>query len=165
MRVAVDGLVVSVEKVELNRWLVQRICPRCGRRFNYVNTVRRGDRVYRYCVHVEGSYKDPQTGKRKRKVKVCYVGPPEYEYVTKLHELEQLNFRGALEADRLGKYLRDVLEYVLNPRRVALVELGYAALTDDGWVVDGQKARQLLELLEKAVEKLRKGSGDKRWWR
>ena len=145
-----------VEKVEKNKWLVLRICPRCGKRFNYINVVRRGDHEYKYCVHVQGYVTDPLTGKRKRKVKKCYVGATEYEYVSKLHELEGLTFRGALEDGRLGKYLRDVLEYVLNPRRVALVELGYASLSTNGWVVDSQGARYLLELLEKAVEKMKK---------
>jgi hypothetical protein len=58
----------------------ERICPRCGKPFNYLSTTTIGKRTYVYAVHVikaEG----------KNHIKKCYLGPREgYYKVEGLHE-------------------------------------------------------------------------------
>lgn len=141
----------------MESWERAKICPRCGKPFNYVNKVRietsEGKwRVYKVCVHVLGYERDPKTGRRRRIVKTCYVGPSTYEYVTKLHEKEQLTLMGALEPGRVYNYLIKTIDYLIAGN--ALERLGLVAVSEDGSRAINEAAalelsRQLRSLAEK----------------
>ncbi len=134
----------------VNKYLENRICPRCGAKFDYIDTKRVGGREYLYCVHVQYE-RDPATGERKKRKKKCYVGPAgQYEYVTRQHRRESLAFRGMLHSQRLYEYLQDILANSLDGG-VFLERLGIAAFKDGKWVVDEQAAANLRELLKKAA--------------
>ena len=86
----------------------EKLCPRCGKEFKYIEERRQNDRVYFYAVHV---YRD---NNGKRKIKKCYLGPLTYEYVSKLHTKEGLTFKGLLETNRAIEYLETILQSLLN---------------------------------------------------
>ena len=85
-----------------------KVCPRCGKEFAYIEQRRQNDRVYFYAVHVIKE----KSGKRK--IRKCYLGPLTYEYVTRLHQKENLTFKGLLEANRTLEYLEAILQSLLN---------------------------------------------------
>ena len=59
----------------------QTICPRCGLPVSYFEKHRSGDKEYLYAVHYYG-YSRTASGKVKKKVRKCYLGPVgAYEYV------------------------------------------------------------------------------------
>ena len=78
-------------------------CPRCGLRVNWLEKRERGGRAYYYAVH----YKGREGGKKV--VSKCYLGPKEYEYVTKTHEGLGLTLRGLVEPRRVLDYLDSLL--------------------------------------------------------
>lgn len=83
----------------------ERICPRCGLRYSWVERRRVDDQVYIYAVH------DTMVGD-KRRIKKCYLGPVSYKYVTRLHEREGLVLRGLADSDRVMEYLDALIEYL-----------------------------------------------------
>ena len=83
-------------------------CPRCGKEFKYIEERRQNDRVYFYAVHVE------KLPGGKRKIRKCYLGPLTYEYVSRLHQRENLTFKGLLETYRAIDYLEAILQSLLN---------------------------------------------------
>ena len=95
-----------------------RICPRCGEPFSYLE--RHRDKVsgktYYYAVHYMG-YSRTSSGKIRKKVRKCYLGPEYYDYVTLTHEREGLVLRGMLDRDRVLSYL-DALIGFLNRVRM-----------------------------------------------
>ena len=76
----------------------QKICPRCGLKYSWMERRRSNGREYYYAVHVEGS--------KRRK---CYLGPREYENVSRLHYDVALTFKGLLERGRAVDYLESLL--------------------------------------------------------
>ena len=85
-----------------------KVCPRCGRQYEYIEERKQGERVYFYAVHVE------KLPGGKRRVKRCYLGPLVYSYVSKLHRKEGLVFKGLLEVNRAIEYLESILQSLLN---------------------------------------------------
>jgi len=85
-----------------------KVCPRCGREYQYIEQRRQGNQTYFYAVHVE------RIGNGKRKIKKCYLGPLVYQYVSKLHERENLVLKGLLETNRALEYLEAILQSLLN---------------------------------------------------
>ena len=89
-------------------FLINKICPRCGHKYTYIEQRKQGNRIYYYAVHVikeKGG---------KRRIRKCYLGPSAYIYVTRLHEKENLVFRGLLETNRAIEYLEAILQSLLN---------------------------------------------------
>ena len=82
----------------------EKVCPRCGLKYSYIERRRVGDQVYLYAVHylkVEG----------KRRVHKCYLGPESsYIYVSRLHEF---TLRGPLDKKRVLKYLSSLLDILV----------------------------------------------------
>ena len=107
----------------------EKICPRCGQKYSYIERRKVGSQVYLLAVHyfkVGG----------KRKVRKCYLGPEsEYIYVSRLHEFP---LRGPLDKERILKYLRSL---------VALL-----VLRKDKF--DEKTKREIKEELIKAIESL-----------
>jgi len=64
--------------------------------------------VYYYAVHV---FKDSSG---KRRVKKCYLGPEEYEYVSRLHAKEGLTLKGLRDRQRALEYLDALISYLQN---------------------------------------------------
>ncbi len=92
---------------------VIRVCPRCGRPCSYIRERKVNDRVYLYAVHY---YRD-STGRRR--VKECYLGPKDhYKYVTKMHEKEELVFKGLIEQERILEYFDAIVNYMANSDNV-----------------------------------------------
>ncbi len=86
-------------------------CPRCGRRVVRVRERRIGNRVYLYAVHYEGG--------RKRE---CYLGPKDrYEYVSRLHERENLALRGLVDKFRAIQYLESLASFLAETDDVELL--------------------------------------------
>ena len=100
------------------------ICPKCGLPISYIDSYKRGGNTYYLAVHYLGYVKD-QTGKVKKKIKKCYLGPKEYVYVSALHQDLRLVFRGLLENERILNYLKALREALedMKLRRELLVEL------------------------------------------
>ncbi|OYT57274.1 MAG: hypothetical protein B6U76_01490 [Desulfurococcales archaeon ex4484_217_2] len=111
-----------------------RICPRCGRKFSYLEKHRRGDRIYVYAVHYEGYSK---SGRRiSKRITKCYLGPvEEYEYVS---ALQPITLYGLLKKGRLYSYVRELTSFVMK-----------APLSKE-------LAIQIAEQFEEAAEVLRK---------
>ena len=88
--------------------IFSKICPRCGREYQYIEQRRQGNQTYFYAVHIE------RIGNGKRRVRKCYLGPLKYEYVTRLHQKEGLTFKGLLEVNRAIEYLESILQSLIN---------------------------------------------------
>jgi len=86
------------------------VCRRCGRPISWIETRRRGDQVYYYAVHYSGYIRD-SSGKVRKRVTKCYLGPQEYVYVSKLHEDLGLALRGAIDPGRVYQYLKVLKEH------------------------------------------------------
>ena len=52
----------------------ERICPRCGQPYSYIDSYRRGSQVYYAAVHLEKGEEGGRARKRK-----CYLGPKVYK--------------------------------------------------------------------------------------
>jgi hypothetical protein len=98
-------------------------CPRCGRPVNYVERQRRGGRWYYYAAHYEGC--DIVGGRVRKRVRKCYLGPEEYEYVTRTHGDLGVIFRGAINSTRIISYLDELLDNVdyINLNRHTAMEI------------------------------------------
>ena len=82
----------------------EKICPRCGLRYSYIERRRVGDQVYLLAVHYTFN-------KGRRKVRKCYLGPEgDYIYVSRLHEF---TLRGPVDKLRILKYLRSLKGIIL----------------------------------------------------
>ena len=82
-----------------------KICPRCGLKYSYIDRKKVGDQVYLYAVHY-------LKGGSKKKARKCYLGPEDkYIYVSKMHEF---TLRGPLDKKRVLKYLRSLKEIILT---------------------------------------------------
>jgi len=121
---------------------VERLCPRCGQRFSYIERREARGREYFYAVHYFGYA--VVDGKVKKKVKKCYLGPREYEYVEKLHDL---GLAGLIDKERFKRYLEELLDSMEVGLRELLElvrELATRALEEvEG--VEPAKARELSE--------------------
>jgi hypothetical protein len=110
----------------------ERVCPRCGQPFSYIESYTRGSQTYYVAVHYEGYEKVEVGGKKrvKKKVRKCYLGPQTYRYVEKLHEL---GLSGPIDRERFKRYFKELLDEVdLSPRElIAMIEeLGLRLLED-----------------------------------
>ena len=86
--------------------VVERVCPRCGSKYNWIERHKRGGRIYLYAVHKEGKGKNAKRWK-------CYLGPSNsYVYVTKTHRQEGLRLKGLADVDRALEYLDALINYV-----------------------------------------------------
>ena len=84
----------------------ERVCPRCGSRYAYLEEHARGDRCYVYAVHKEGRGKSAKRWK-------CYLGPSGgYAYVSKTHAREGLVLKGLQDADRAFEYIDALIAYI-----------------------------------------------------
>jgi len=120
----------------------ERFCPRCGREVSYVERQVKGSQTYFYAVHYMGY---ERVGlKIKKKVKKCYLGPREYEYVEKLHNL---GLAGLVDRERFRRYLKELLDSMEVGLRELLElvrELAERAL-EEVEDVEPAKARELSE--------------------
>ena len=96
--------------MSIENLLSRKICPRCGQEFSYLEKQVKNGRVYYVAVHYLGYEKTPD-GKVKKKVKKCYLGPINYEYVTRLHNF---TLHGMIVSDRELKYLEEILIELRN---------------------------------------------------
>ena len=120
----------------------ERFCPRCGREVSYVERQVKGSQTYYYAVHYFGY--EVVNGKVKKKVKKCYLGPREYEYVEKLHSL---GLAGLIDRERFRRYLKELLdstEMDLKELLEVVRELATRAL-EEVEELDSARARELLE--------------------
>jgi hypothetical protein len=79
-------------------------CPRCGGVISYIERQKKGGKYYYYAVHYLG-YTKTSTGKVRKNVKKCYLGPETYDYVSKTHSDLGIVFEGAVEERRVIHYL------------------------------------------------------------
>jgi len=85
----------------------EKVCPRCGLKYSYIERRSVGDQVYLYAVHY-------LKVKGKRKVRKCYLGPESsYIYVSKMHEF---TLRGPLDKLRILNYLDAILNLLVLER-------------------------------------------------
>jgi uncharacterized protein (DUF1778 family) len=84
----------------------EKICPRCGMKFSYVEERRIGNNSYFYAVHVS------REGK-KRRVRKCYLGPSgSYVHVSHLHRDEGLELKGLMDRNRAIEYMNRLIDYI-----------------------------------------------------
>jgi hypothetical protein len=110
----------------------ERVCPRCGQPYSYIESYTRGSQTYYVAVHYEGYEKVEKGGKKKvkKKVRKCYLGPQTYKYVEKLHEL---GLSGPIDRERFKRYFRELLDEVdlsLGELVSMIEELGLRLLED-----------------------------------
>jgi len=106
----------------------EKVCPRCGQPFSYIESYAKGSQRYYVAVHYEGYQK--VEGKIKKKVRKCYLGPQVYKYVEKLHGLE---LSGPIDKERFKRYFKGLLDEVeLSPRELVsmIEELGSRLLEE-----------------------------------
>jgi len=137
----------------------EKLCPRCGQPFSYLESYKRGSQTYYVAVHYEGYEKVEVEGRRKvkKKARKCYLGPQIYKYVEKLHEL---GLSGAIDRERFKRYFKELLNEVdLSPGELVsmIEELGSRLLeeldlagADEGLA---ERLRGCHQLLLKAYEK------------
>jgi hypothetical protein len=136
----------------------ERVCPRCGQPYSYVESYKRGSQTYYVAVHYEGYEKVEEGGKKKvkKKVRKCYLGPQTYKYVEKLHEL---GLSGPIDRERFKRYFRELLDEVdLSPGElIAMIEeLGLRLLEDLDLV---EADRGLAEGLQRCYKLMLKAYG------
>ena len=108
-----------------------RVCPRCGLPFSYVKEKRINGRVYLYAIHYI------KEGPGRRRVKERYLGPKDrYEYVTRMHEKENLVLKGLIEQERAVQYLYSIVSYMVSTK------------------LDRDTAKLIIETLKEAVQEL-----------
>jgi len=78
-------------------------CPRCGSPVSWVEKQRKGSRVYYVAVHYLGYSREG--GRVRKQVRKCYLGPEEYDYVTRLHQNLGIVLEGAVVDRRVVHYL------------------------------------------------------------
>jgi hypothetical protein len=116
------------EKAEAEKEAEKKLCPRCGQPYSYIENYRRGSQTYYVAVHYEGYEK--VSGKVKKKVRKCYLGPQVYRYVEGLHEL---GLSGAIDKERFKRYFKELLDQVdLSPKELTAMieELGSRLLEE-----------------------------------
>ena len=118
-------------------------CPRCGAEISWIETQKKKDRVYYYAVHYTGY--DKVGSKVRKKVRKCYLGPEEYEYVSRLHSDLGLKLEGAVVEKRVVHYLDAFVEALVKADldRLTLVEII-------------NKLKHLTERLDEYVKELEK---------
>lgn len=85
--------------------LEQKICPRCGRRFTYLEERKNGSNTYVYCVHV-------RKHNGKRSIKKCYLGPKTAYIYTNTFNFNILTVRSPLADSSADiKYLIELMQY------------------------------------------------------
>jgi hypothetical protein len=90
------------------------VCPRCGER-GWLERRRVGNNEYFYCHH---EYREGGG----RRVRTCYLGPREYVYVERTHNL---GLAGPLDRDRFRKYFEELLDHFdLDGLKWALRKVG-----------------------------------------
>ncbi len=107
----------------------QRVCPKCGLPYSYLEKREVNGRVYYYAVHY---YREG--GKRRKRR--CYLGPKVYGYVS---PIQGFPLRGMNE---LGRYL-EYLEHLV-------VELSEAELSEAEAEKVIELGRKLIEVAERA---------------
>jgi len=85
----------------------ERICPKCGFPYSYIEERKVGNNVYYYAVHYLKT-------KGKRKKRYCYLGAKDYINVAKVHEDLGLSFHSQVQNNRALSYLRQILSYFEN---------------------------------------------------
>ncbi len=86
-----------------------RVCPRCGRPYNYIKEKKVNGRTYLYAIH----YTKDSSGRAK--ITECYLGPKDrYEYVTKMHIKEGLILKGLMDQERAVQYLCSIINHIIN---------------------------------------------------
>ena len=108
---------MGIKPSKIEELLKHRICPRCKSPFSYLerHRDRKTGKVYYYAVHYEGYTRTP-SGKIKKKVRKCYLGPDFYNYVSLTHGDEGLVFRGMLDSERILVYLDIIIGYLRRTR-------------------------------------------------
>jgi hypothetical protein len=116
----------------------ERICPRCGQPYSYIDSYRRGSQVYYAAVHLEKGEEGGRARKRK-----CYLGPKVYKcgkYGAKLLHLTGLtDLTGPVEG--AGGELD--FEQLLDQELLDRVKLGPSKLVG---VIEELSKRLLREL-------------------
>jgi len=85
----------------------EKVCPKCGQRYSYIEEREVGNNVYYYAVHY--TYKN-----KKQKKRYCYLGAKDYINVAKVHEDLGLSLHGQIQNNRAIAYLRQILSYFEN---------------------------------------------------
>jgi len=83
-----------------------KICPKCGRPISYIERHVKKSNVYYVAVHYLG-YEKTSSGRVRKIVKKCYLGPEDYKYVTRQH---RFTLHGWIIEKREFEYLEKILE-------------------------------------------------------
>jgi len=104
--------------------MADRVCPRCGQKYSYIEKRKKNGQIYLYAVH---RWKEG----KKNKIKKCYLGPKDsYIYVTALHSPEGLVLLGLMNHDRAVQYLQALTEYFSEKTKEELTEREIRALKE-----------------------------------
>jgi len=92
--------------------LSEKVCPRCGEHFTYLEERTVGNNTYLLCVHVK------KHGK-KRTVKKCYLGPKEAYIYANTFNKPIIRVRSPL-ADQLAdiRYALEILSHIKGTNKL-----------------------------------------------
>jgi len=112
-------------------------CPRCGGVISWIESQRKGGRVYYVAVHYLGRVGG------KRMVKKCYLGPEEYVYVSRTHQDLDITLEGLIRDRRLINYLDAFISslFTIDLDEKTLIEVT-------------RRLRNLVERLERYVREI-----------
>jgi hypothetical protein len=112
----------------------ERICPRCGQPYNWLEKRTIGDRTYLIAVHVVNGVRE-----------ICYLGPVGgYKIGAKTHPFLQLTGFGANPREEFERRLEYLDENVRGLLKLASTE---------------EDRRRVLEALERATRMAKDGAG------
>ena len=113
----------------------ERVCPRCGSRYSWLERKAIHGRIYVYAVH------EWREGGRRRR-KWCLLGPEDkYIHASTTHEAYGLVLRGAIDSSRLYNYLDTITSYLLQHHKTLDIDRHRAQIL-------AQKLEKLAELLK-----------------
>jgi hypothetical protein len=101
----------------------EKLCPKCGSPYSYIEEREVGNNVYYYAVHYSKT-------KGKRKKRYCYLGAKDYINVAKVHEDLGLNLHGQIQNNRAIAYLRQILSYFENEAKEEEKEQAISLIKD-----------------------------------
>jgi len=96
--------------------LKQKICPRCGEHYTYLEKRQIGSNTYLYAVHVHKVNK-------KRKIKKCYLGPETAYIYANTFNYRILTVRSPLADNSADiKYLAELVDYFGIDKTIEILE-------------------------------------------
>jgi hypothetical protein len=94
-------------KMEREKGIDLKICPRCFREVSWIERREKGDRTYYYAVHYNGYSR--VNGRIRRSISKCYLGADEYVNVERF---QNIGLSGVFDRGRFKRYVRRLMDFL-----------------------------------------------------